>query len=44
MDIFVKSLQKDNAFLKGQLAEQQKTMKDMEEQYAQEKKKKEFAF
>lgn len=42
MDIFVKSLQKDNTFLKGQVAEQQKTMKDMEEQFKQEKKKQEF--
>lgn len=39
VDVFVKSLQKDNAFLKDKIAELQKEMANMEDKYKQEKSK-----
>lgn len=39
VDVFVKSLQKDNAFLKDKIAELQREMANMEDKYKQEKNK-----
>ena len=42
MDIYVKSLQKDNAFLKDKLAQQQRDIQNLEDANREERKKQEL--